>query len=180
MRTRLIFETHSTSVDNEAGLASGWFDAGLSPKGMEQARALGERRRHEEMVAVHCSDLVRSYRTAEIAFNGRTVPIVRDPRLREVDYGKLTRAAVTEIESRRISHIVEPFPGGESYRDVADRVARWLEDAGATHRGRTLLVIGHRATFYALEHLMKHLSLEGVIAAPWHWEPGWLYEIPEA
>jgi 2,3-bisphosphoglycerate-dependent phosphoglycerate mutase len=179
MSIRIIFETHSTSVDNEAGLASGWFDAELSPKGMEQARALGERRRDEGVVAVHCSDLCRSYRTAEIAFNGRTVSIVRDPRLREVDYGKLTRAAAAKIESCRTSHIVEPFPGGESYQDAVGRVAGWLEDAGAKYRGRLLLVIGHRATFYALEHLTKHLSLEAVIAAPWHWQPGWRYDLSD-
>lgn len=38
---RLIFETHATSLDNEAGLASGWFDAGLSTTGEHQAQMLG-------------------------------------------------------------------------------------------------------------------------------------------
>jgi bisphosphoglycerate-dependent phosphoglycerate mutase len=41
---KLVFETHATSVDNEAGLASGWFDAALSAKGEAQARSLGARR----------------------------------------------------------------------------------------------------------------------------------------
>ncbi len=35
----LIFETHATSLDNEAGLASGWFDTDLSAAGESQARA---------------------------------------------------------------------------------------------------------------------------------------------
>ena len=37
----LTFETHSTSVDNEAGVATGWLDSPLSPTGRQQARALG-------------------------------------------------------------------------------------------------------------------------------------------
>src|SRR5690242_20877990 len=32
----LIFEAHATSLDNEAGLASGWFDVDLSSTGEEQ------------------------------------------------------------------------------------------------------------------------------------------------
>jgi broad specificity phosphatase PhoE len=37
------FETHATSLDNEAGLASGRFDADLSAAGVEQAVELGRR-----------------------------------------------------------------------------------------------------------------------------------------
>jgi hypothetical protein len=36
---RVLFETHATSIDNEAGLASGSFDVALSSVGEEQARA---------------------------------------------------------------------------------------------------------------------------------------------
>ena len=53
----VVFERHATSLDNEAGLASGWFDVGLSPRGEQQARELGERRRRGAFAAVYCSDL---------------------------------------------------------------------------------------------------------------------------
>ena len=64
---RLIFETHATSLDNEAGLASGWFDVDLSSLGVRQARELGERRREDRIEAVYSSDLTRAARTASIA-----------------------------------------------------------------------------------------------------------------
>jgi broad specificity phosphatase PhoE len=67
-RLVIVFETHATSLDNEAGLASGWFDVGLSPAGERQARDLGERRRHDDLACVYCSDLTRAVRTADIAF----------------------------------------------------------------------------------------------------------------
>jgi broad specificity phosphatase PhoE len=79
----IVFETHATSIDNEAGIASGHHDADLSALGVRQARELGARHAGRDLAAVWCSDLRRSYRTAEIAFGRRDVPIVRDRRLRE-------------------------------------------------------------------------------------------------
>jgi len=43
---RLVFETHATSLDNEAGLASGHHDVALSPDGRRQAAELGRRHAH--------------------------------------------------------------------------------------------------------------------------------------
>jgi broad specificity phosphatase PhoE len=48
MAVELAYETHSTSVDNERGVATGWLDGELSELGRDQARALGERRRKRE------------------------------------------------------------------------------------------------------------------------------------
>ena len=171
----VVFETHATSLDNEAGRASGWFDVDLSATGEEQARQLGTRHRDDDLAAVFCSDLTRAVRTAEIAFAARALPIVRDARLRECDYGALTRHPTVEIEKRRVRHVTTPFPGGESYEQVVRRVSAWLTEAAATFAGRTVLVIGHRATFYAMEHLIKHIPLNEAITATWRWQPGWTY-----
>src|SRR5262245_55351875 len=148
---KLVFETHATSLDNEAGLASGWFDVALSATGEEQARRLGARRRDDHLDVVFCSDLSRAFRTAEIAFGERSLPIVRDARLRECDYGDLTRRPASEIEHGRLRRLVDPFPNGESYQQVVDRVSGWLREAMQHGDARTILLIGHRATFYALE-----------------------------
>ena len=171
----LVFETHATSLDNEAGLASGWFDVALSVTGEAQARELGDRRRNDDLAAVFCSDLIRAFRTAEIAFGDRALPIVRDARLRECDYGALTRHPASEIEMRRAVHVAAPFPDGESYEDVATRVSAWLAEARTRFAGRTVLVIGHRATFYALEHLLRHIPLRDAVSSRWQWQPGWTY-----
>ena len=171
----VLFESHATSRDNEAGIASGWFDVDLSTTGEQQARELGARRRHDDLAAVYCSNLTRSFRTAEIAFGERALPILHDARLRECDYGDLTRHPAQEIDERRAAHVSTPFPNGESYEQVVDRVSAWLADARATFAGRTVLVIGHRATFFALEHLLKDIPLHRVVTATWQWQPGWTY-----
>jgi broad specificity phosphatase PhoE len=172
---RLIFETHATSLDNETGLASGWFDAPLSTTGEEQARMLGARRRHDYLAAVFCSDLSRSFRTAEIAFGGRSLAIIRDPRLRECNYGDLTRRPMPEIEQRRLLHLAEPFPNGESYQQVVARVSAWLSETTRQYDAGTIIMIGHRATFYALEHLLNRVTLDDTVTSPWTWQPGWTY-----
>ena len=173
----LIFETHATSLDNEAGVASGWFDVGLSATGEEQARLLGERRRGDAFAAVFCSDLSRSRRTAAIAFAGRAIPIIEDARLRECDYGDLERRPSREVEPRRVRQIAEPYPNGESYQQVVDRVLRFLLDAVDRYESGAILVVGHRATLYALEHLVSGVSLEVVMTSPWRWQPGWTYHV---
>lgn len=171
----IVFESHATSLDNEAGVASGWLDVALSPTGEKQARLLGERRRHDELATVFCSDLSRAFRTAEIAFGDLALPIVRDARLRECDYGAFTGRPVFEIEERRALHVTTPFPHGESYEQVVERVAAWLTEITSAFGNGTVLVIGHRATFYALEHLLRHIPLHEVVTSTWHWQPGWIY-----
>jgi broad specificity phosphatase PhoE len=177
---RLIFESHATSLDNEVGLASGWFDVALSTTGEEQARTLGARRRNDHLAVVFCSDLSRSFRTAEIAFGDRSVSIVRDARLRECDYGDLTRQHTSKIEQRRQLHLVDPFPNGESYQQVVDRVSGWLSEVLQRIDAGTALIIGHRATYYALEHLLNQVTLHKAVTSPWRWQPGWTYHLPSS
>jgi len=172
--TVIVFETHATSIDNEAGRASGWDDVDLSPAGEQQAAELGARYANALPDVVYVSDARRALRTARIAF-GDCVPLVRDARLRECHYGRLTGAPTAKIDAIRGSHVATPFPEGESYEDVAVRVRAWFDDALEANGGRTVLVVGHRATWYALEHLLAGRSLAEVVAAPWQWRPGWRY-----
>jgi broad specificity phosphatase PhoE len=172
----LFFETHATSLDNAAGIASGWNDVELSPVGEQQARELGPRNQARGVSAVFCSDLRRSYRTAEIAFAGSAIRIARDARLRECDYGDWNGRPASEIEAVRQRHLTSPFPNGESYEQVVHRVGRSLEAMTQGVSG-PLLIVGHRATFFALESLIRGIPLADVVSAPWKWQPGWEYVV---
>ncbi len=174
---RLVFETHATSYDNEAALASGHYDVDLSPIGEQQAAALGVRYALDLPSLVVASDLRRSWRTAEIAF-GTRVPVMREARLRECDYGTMARRPTREIDRRRVASIDTPFPGGESYSQTTARVASWLGDLTVAWPGGWVLVIGHRATHYALDHLLKGVPLSDAVGAKFEWQPGWTYVVP--
>lgn len=171
----LIFVTHSTSTDNEAGIASGWSDPGLSPTGEEQARQLGTRLAEAPLDLVVSSDLRRAVRTADLAFEGREVEVIVDERLRECSYGDLDGASADAVDAIRLDCIDTPFPGGESYREATERHRSLLDELLDEIPGATILLIGHRATHHALEHLCSGVALEDTLRAPYAWQPDWRY-----
>jgi broad specificity phosphatase PhoE len=171
----LVYETHSMTTDNEAGIATGWLPGTLSADGWEQARLLGRRRANDGLAAVFASDLKRAVDTAQIAFGASTVPIFLDWRLRECDYGELNGAPAERIERR--SHIDTPFPGGESYRDVVTRTESFLRDLRARWDGKRVCVIAHSANRWALDHLVDGTPLEELVDAPFEWREGWEYRL---
>ena len=129
MTVRVVFETHQTSEDNEAGIATGWLPGRLSALGRRQAGELGERRREDGLAAVFCSDLRRAVETVEIAFaDADRPPVLLDWRLRECDYGKLNGAPRDRVRGARLTHLTTPYPGGESWQQAVDRVGRFLTD----------------------------------------------------
>lgn len=172
----IIFESHGTTFDNETRLSSGWFDVELSPLGKKQAKELGERYKNEEFDAIFCSDLQRSYKTAEIAFEGRDFKIIKDNHLRECNYGDLTRRSSEEVEAEKGNRITVPFPNGESYEQTAERMKSFLADLLKNYNGKKIVIIGHRATQYGLEYWIKGIPLKEAVTAPWKWQPGWVYE----
>jgi 2,3-bisphosphoglycerate-dependent phosphoglycerate mutase len=173
LSVEVVFETHATSEDNEAGIATGWLPGRLSAAGREQARALGERRRDDGIARVYVSDLGRALETAEIAFAGSPVSLVEDVRLRECNYGELNGTA--EPIHDRAEHIDVPYPGGESWRQAVERTEGFLEELRRERAGERVLVIGHSATRSALEVVAKGRPLEEVMSEPFVWQPGWEY-----
>ncbi len=177
MVVKITFEAHSTTYDNETKKSSGWYDVELSPLGLEQSKELGVRRRSMGYDAVFCSDLQRSYKSAQIAFEGLNVPIIKDKRLRECDYGDLTQAPSVEVEGQKLSRISTPFPNGESYQDTTQRMAYFINDLKQNYDGKKVLIIGHRATQYGLDNIISKIPLETLVAAKFKWQPGWEYEL---
>ncbi len=172
----IIFETHATSLDNEAHLSSGHNDVALSPVGERQAKELGERYKDQKFDAIFCSDLQRSYKTAQIAFDNR-FPIIQDRRLRECDYGDLTQHPSAEVDKEKPSRIVKPFPNGESYEDCMKRMKEFLDELKKNYDGKRVMIIGHRATQYGLDNLINGIDLKTLVSTPFKWQPGWEYEV---
>lgn len=179
MSVEIVFETHSTTTDNEAGIATGWLPGKLSPAGRLQARDLGDRRRDGGFSVVFVSDLFRAGETAILAFAESAIPIQQDARLREIHYGDLDGGARELVDAERPRHIEEPWPGGQSYRDVVRGMASFLEELAGSHDGERVLLIGHSATRFALDHLLTGIRLEDVVTSPYVWQPGWEYALPD-
>jgi broad specificity phosphatase PhoE len=173
----IVFETHSISTDNELRIATGWLQGALSESGRRLARQMGQRRLVEPITAVFTSDLRRAVETAELAFSESDIPIYRDARLRECNYGDWNGMSVDQLEAERPRHLDEPFPNGESYRQAIDRVRSFLDELRRTRDGTEVVVIGHSATRWALDHLLTGAPLEDLVALPFNWQPGWRYQL---
>lgn len=177
MAIEIVFETHATTEDNEAGIATGWLPGHLSASGVANSRELGARRRDDGISAVFVSDLARALETVQIALEGADIPVLCDWRLRECDYGELNGAAVTEVHGARLSYLDSPYPSGESWRQATRRVGSFLEDLPSRWEERRVLVVGHLATRFGLECALGGIDLARLLEEEFAWQEGWEYAL---
>src|SRR5438067_6644107 len=92
----------------------------LTEKGRDEARLLGQQIAHLPLdVCVH-SRFGRTRETAEIALDGRRVPLETDPLLDDIDIGELEGRTVADYREWKRHHVrSDAFPAGESLDDAA-------------------------------------------------------------
>ena len=172
----ITFFVHSSSVDNENNVRSGWQDCSLSDAGRHQALELGRLVAGIPFDAVFCSDLCRATETVDIAFAGR--PIRVDSRLREMNYGEYNGTLRSEFPGEPVDWIDNPFPGGECALDVERRIKSFLDEClTPSQRGRGFPPVSQLAR----EVLLNGCDWHEALAQDWReagaWQPGWTYRI---
>ncbi len=178
MSIEIVFETHALSEDNERGIATGWLPGRLCERGRANAADMGRRRRDDGITAVFTSDLRRAAETAEIAFGGTDMPILYDWRLRECDFGTRNGSPAAEVKADRLDFCDRPYPGGESHAQAIGRVVRFLADLPTRWAGRRVMVIGHLATYRALERVTTGRTVQDLVADTFEWQAhGWEYRL---
>jgi len=173
---KIYFAAHSTTKDNEAGIASGWKDVELSQLGIQQAKEMGERFKNVKIDLTCCSDLKRVVDTVKIAFGDKS--IIVDKRLRELNYGDFNGKPSEVVEPMKKEHIKEPFPNGESYEQAMIRVHDFLSEITEKYPNKIVLIVGHRATQYGLDTVAGK-TLKECLEKPFKWQPYWEYDLPK-
>lgn len=177
MKTNLIYFVHGTTYDNASKKCSGWKQVELNDLGKEQAANLGKINADTKFDIIFTSDLIRAIDSANIAFPD--VPKIQDKRLRECNYGDL------DGEDKHLivyeEHVDEPFPNGESLKDVEKRIKSFIDDVLKEYKGKTIGIVSHRAPQLAFEVITKNISWEEANKCDWRktgdWLPGWKYDI---
>ena len=176
---QIWFQGHAQTQDNVDRVASGHRDAELTDAGRTRASTdWRQRYSRERFDAVFTSDTQRAYQTALLIFEARDVHITQDARLRECDYGDLTGRSRGDVAAFRQGPPDEPFPNGESYAQVAERMRAFLRELGTAYDGQKVMIVGHSATFWLLKHLLdgipigEALSLDVERSAVFAYEPG--------
>jgi probable phosphoglycerate mutase len=160
---RLLLLRHGETRANRARLIQGQDDSPLTPEGIDGTLRVADKLRalplEADRTETYCSPLPRARETLErirghLSLNG---PVRYDPRLMEIDFGRLTGRPVAEVLPRIRTHKEQahlPYPGGESGQDLKARVLAFLDEVAAAHPGRHLLVMTH---FGVIETTLRHL-----------------------
>lgn len=176
----ITYFVHGTTFDNEKEISSGWKDVDISSKGIEQSKVLPEQIEGKKFDVVFCSDLKRAVHSAELSFQG-IYKIIKDPRLRECNYGDYNGVPSATIEPHAQDYIYKRFPNGESYEDVKKRISDFLEFLKKNYDGKSIAIVAHRAPQLALDVLLKGKAWKEAFAEDWRnthtWQPGWEYKV---
>jgi broad specificity phosphatase PhoE len=174
----ITYFVHGTTFDNENDLCAGWLPGELSPLGLEQSHTLAKQVADKQFDAVFCSDLKRAVDTAAIAFGQN---VIQDERLREANYGDWNGAEEHVFKPRMAEYVDQPFPNGESYRDVETRMRALCEELKQNYDGKHVAFVAHQAPQLALEVIANGKTWEQAIAEDWRktgaYQPGWDYTL---
>ena len=91
---------------------------------------------------------------------------MQDTRLRGCNYGDLEGRPKAEMEAAQVNAVREPFPNGESYDQVAQRVLSFLEELAALHDGKQVMIVGGGGLLPVLQHLINGLPLSEALGSP--------------
>ena len=143
----------------------------LNEAGKEQVRATAEKLAGEKIDMIISSDLLRCEETARLIGEKLGIKPIFDKRLREIHDG--------EWEGLLRSEIMEKFPdrwpvrsdldnkrgGGETWRDVSNRVREAFEDYQKKYKDKNILLVTHGGPIGSLTSLLRGFP-EGKIPPP--------------
>ena len=144
----------------------GWRDEPLDDIGRTQARALAAQLARQPIDVVYSSPLSRAVDTARPLAQTHGVPLQLRDGLKEIDYGDYQDVLKVQRKLRlRRQHRKRPLPGGESLRDLFDRVAPVrVEVESELLTGRHVAVVAHFWSLRMFAGQVDGLSFDEVLA----------------
>ncbi len=169
---KLWLVRHGETEANVAGLYSGHAPTPLTPRGVAQARTLGERLRLAPFDKVFCSELARTGTTADLLLGDRAIPRERHPALNEMFFGDwemrhhrdLQREDAENYAARCADWQHAAPTNGESFQNFARRVSEFIPTLTDCRHLDHLLIVGHQGVL----SLLTALLLQMPPAAMWH------------
>jgi len=122
---------------------------GLSAKGRAEIGAVAGRLAGEKIEAIYASPLQRTRETAEILSDRLTLPVQYREDVIELDFGEWTGLTADEIRKDERWQMwsrcrsIAAIPGGESWRQVQDRIVHALFDLQRLHPSENVVIVSH-------------------------------------
>ncbi len=166
--TEFIVVRHGETAWNAEGRIQGQLDSPLNEEGLAQALLVGDRLAREHFSHLYSSDLGRALQTVQPIADHSNRPVLTDGRLRERNLGMFQGLTGIECERRFPEHYArfrarEPdhvIPGGESARQVYERVSAAFTALAREHAGARLVVVTHGGVLDALYRFVQGVPLD--------------------
>jgi broad specificity phosphatase PhoE len=122
---------------------------GLSEKGRAEIAAVAGHLAEEKVDALYASPLQRTRETAEILADRLSLPVQYREDVIELDFGEWTGLTADQIRKDKRWQMwsncrsIAAIPGGESWREVQDRVVGALFDLQRLHPSESVVIVSH-------------------------------------
>lgn len=141
---KLYVTRHGETEINLRHQVSGRGEAALTDRGRAQARALAERTVAEPIDLILASPLQRAWETARAVAQVKQIPLLAEPRLQEMDYGRFDHVEIDDSDFQRVKRTFTcRMGGGESILQVAGRVYPLLDELRQRYPGQNILLVCH-------------------------------------
>lgn len=174
--TKFIIVRHGQSKSNEGGYLAGVTDVPLSSLGEKQANAVCQYILNKYKIdAIYSSPLERACNTVKGVADALNLPIIKDERLIEFDFGDLEGLTLDEIKSNydnaygkwaKDPGVYVP-QGGESMTHLQARVVESLKEIAKKEDGKTVLIGSHSSVIRALQCYVQGLPLTKMKNTSW-------------
>jgi probable phosphoglycerate mutase len=173
MKTRFGLIRHAMTVWNEQRRIQGQQDSPVSHTGEDQIDLWSKRLFQYNWDLVLSSDLGRARHTADGINRMHGLPVFRDRRLREQDWGGWTGKTLSQLKQevpgfhdiqKKQGWAFQP-PGGESRLDVWKRSQTAILDGARKWPGKNILVVSHEGVIKVLLYRWMEKNRE----TEWHW-----------
>lgn len=142
---KLILVRHGETIENIKGICQSHLPGTLSKLGIEQAKKLALRLKHEKIDAIYSRDLARAADTAKIIAKYHSqVPLHFVKELRERDHKHFAGKKIDEIDRDKFDSESEPWS------QMQTRIKKILDKAYEKYPNSTVLFVGHGAINMAL------------------------------
>lgn len=166
--TELYLVRHGETELNSQGVYYGWTDCGLSEKGIMQAEDLADILQNVSFDAVISSSLIRAVATAAVVSGFTPDDIIKDDRLRELNFGDWEGLHHKEVMEKH-REAWEKWgsdwknaapPGGESFIEIYSRVKCCIEDILKEYKGKRILLVSHQGSMRIIPMILMKLPEE--------------------
>ena len=166
--SRICLVRHGETAWNAELRIQGHRDLPLNAAGLVQAQALADRLAGEPFASVYCSDLLRAQQTARPLADALELPLRVGPDLRERNFGCCEGKTQAEVaagdaalaQALRSRHPDYVPPGGESLRQLSERITACLSRLAGEHAGRTIAVVTHGGVLDAVYRRVHGVPVE--------------------